>query len=177
MYNIAVVPNFRWLSSYRRILRLLNTLIYGPLSTFNAQSLRDNLAIIMLEHDLPATNEAVKMISWQNYDGNLSKDRSMENLKVTAFLSNKGGSPMSKLTFLNASTTRRSNCLKHFYVDLFNTNLQDYGAPLVFNNQLIDIMSYSLDSYSTFIIVGITKYADWIRQHLGDGHHRNSSMM
>uniref|UniRef100_A0A1A9ZA63 Peptidase S1 domain-containing protein n=1 Tax=Glossina pallidipes TaxID=7398 RepID=A0A1A9ZA63_GLOPL len=65
----------------------------------------------------------------------------MENLKVTAFLSNKG----------------------------------DYGAPLVFNNQLIDIMSYSLDSYSTFIIVGITKYADWIRQHLGDGHHRNSS--
>lgn len=70
------------------------TLIYGVThhyrsSTLNAQSLRDYLAIIMLERDFPATNEAVNMISWQNYDGNLSKYRNMENLTVTAFVSNK----------------------------------------------------------------------------------------
>uniref|UniRef100_A0A1A9X5G1 Peptidase S1 domain-containing protein n=1 Tax=Glossina brevipalpis TaxID=37001 RepID=A0A1A9X5G1_9MUSC len=157
------------------------TLIYGVThyyqsSTSHVQNLHNNLVIIMLERDVPTTTETVKMISWENFD-NLSKNRNTKNLKVTAFLHNEEGLPLNQLMFLNASITSlsRLDCLKYICVDLSNIHLQDYGAPLIIDNQLIGIMSYSLDKYSTFMFIDITQYTDWIRQNIGDGHHRNSS--
>lgn len=79
------------LGSMQRYQRHEQTLIYSVTHSyqapmFDAEKLRDNLAILMLESDVPVMSEHIEPITLQTYNTNWYDKASHEQFKVTTWL-------------------------------------------------------------------------------------------
>lgn len=75
----------------QRYQRHEQTLIYSVTHSyqapmFDAEKLRDNLAILMLESDVPVMSEHIEPITLQTYNTNWYDKASHEQFKVTTWL-------------------------------------------------------------------------------------------
>ncbi|XP_067641477.1 chymotrypsin-2 [Eurosta solidaginis] len=190
------------MGTLNRYQRNANTLVYGVThvhqpKTFNAQTLRDNIAIIMLERDVPHAHPTVKPITLS-----LTKIRSAKMLgdamkqgsfEVTSWLATEEHIPYTQLMTLNATQLSDQQCFEKYgatygpdmiclgYQATEAACEQDNGAPLVCNNALLALASnHNLDCTAsqsnavTFVDVG--HHAQWILEKIGDGTNCNSSV-
>ncbi|XP_013099906.2 trypsin-1 [Stomoxys calcitrans] len=179
------------LGSMARYQRHEQTLIYSVThsyqpATFDAEKLRDNLAILMLERDIPAVNEHIKPITLQPYNTNWYDKESDKQFKVTTWLKTPEGLFLNPLMFLDATHVGDKEC-KQQYGHLYGPGmlcmktstpmvLTDVGSPLFVDNKLMGLMSFTMGTDDSAVYTDITYHSKWIAEHIGNGHNQNSSV-
>ncbi|XP_053948765.1 vitellin-degrading protease [Anastrepha ludens] len=183
-----------------------HTLVYGVThvhqpKTFNARTLRDNIAIIMLERDIPPAHPTVQpaSLSWKTFRSgevgeNLSDAMKQQTYEVTSWFATEKQIPYTQLMSLNATQLSDAPCVAKFG-SLYGPDMvcmgyqhplqeaaceQDAGAPLVHNNQLLALTSIqSVDckqSLQPTAFVDVAHHSKWISEQIGDGTNCNSSI-
>ncbi|XP_073829375.1 trypsin [Musca autumnalis] len=179
------------LGSVARYQRHEQTLIFSvthsyQAQTFDAIKLRDNLAILMLERDVPEASATIKPITLSPYNTNWYSKETDKAHKVTTWMQTQDGLYLNSLMFLNAKKMRNEECMQQ-YGAVFgpgmlcmtteeSTMLQDIGSPLFVENKLIGLMSLSNGQKSPAIYTDVAYHGKWIREVIGDGHNKNSAV-
>ncbi|XP_011185224.2 hypodermin-B [Zeugodacus cucurbitae] len=185
-----------------------HTLVYGVTHvhrprTFNAHSLHDDIAIIMLERDIPPAHPTVKPITLSltalrnvKVSETMADDAVKQHkLVVTSWLVTKEHLPYTQLMSFNATQLSGQQCADK-YGQIYGPDMvcvgylgsqaqetacqQDAGAPLVENNQLLALNGkQSVDCKSNadpVTFVDVSHHANWILEKIGDGKNCNSSI-
>ncbi|XP_039960826.1 hypodermin-A [Bactrocera tryoni] len=196
------------MGSLNRYQRDEHTLVYGVTHvhrprSFNAHTLRDNIAIIMLERDIPSAHPTVKPITLSLTALGEAKTHEMlaeyaakqHKYVVTSWLVTKEHIPYTQLMALNATQVSDQQCAEK-YGQIYGPDMvcvgymgaeqqetachQDAGAPLVENNQLLALTAkQSVDCETCSepaLFVDVSHHANWILEKIGDGTNRNSSV-
>uniref|UniRef100_A0A1I8M1U1 Peptidase S1 domain-containing protein n=1 Tax=Musca domestica TaxID=7370 RepID=A0A1I8M1U1_MUSDO len=179
------------LGSVTRYQRHEQTLIYSVThsyqqQTFDAIKLRDNLAILMLERDVPEMSANIKPITLQAYNTNWYGKAGDKQFKVTTWLQTHEGLFLNPLMFLDAKKMDSEECLK-LYGPVYAAGMlcmstaesgmiHDIGSPLFLENKLIGVMSFSDGAKGPAIYTDVTYHSKWIREMIGDGRNKNSSV-
>ncbi|XP_061396175.1 chymotrypsin-2-like, partial [Musca vetustissima] len=179
------------LGSVSRYQRHEQTLIYSVTHNyqspgFDAIKLRDNLAILMLENDVPEMNANIKPITLQTYNTNWYSSNADMKFKVTSWLETQEGLFLNPLMFLDASRMENEECLKQYgpvygpgmlcMRTMESTMQHDIGSPLFLDNKLIGLMSFNNGLKNPAIFTDVSYHGKWIREVIGDGHHKNSAI-
>uniref|UniRef100_A0A1L8EG25 Putative chymotrypsin-1 n=1 Tax=Haematobia irritans TaxID=7368 RepID=A0A1L8EG25_HAEIR len=157
---------------------------YQP-ATFDAEKLRDNLAILMLERDIPEMSEHIKPITLQPHNTNWYDNKSDKKYKVTTWLKTQEGLFLNPLMFLDATQVDDKEC-KQQYGPIYGPGmfcmktsvpmlLSDEGSPLFVDNKLLGLMSFNMGTDSTSVYTDISYHSKWIQEKIGNGHNQNSS--
>ncbi|XP_061393154.1 chymotrypsin-2-like [Musca vetustissima] len=179
------------LGSVSRYQKHEQTLIYSVTHNyqspgFDAIKLRDNLAILMLENDVPEMNANIKPITLQTYNTNWYSSKADMKFKVTTWLETQEGLFLNPLMFLDASRIENEECLKQYgpvygpgmlcMRTMESTMQHDVGSPLFLDNKLIGLMSINNGLKNPAIFTDVAYHGKWIREVIGDGHHKNSAI-
>ncbi|XP_017479219.1 PREDICTED: vitellin-degrading protease [Rhagoletis zephyria] len=194
------------MGTLNRYQRTEHTLVYGVThvhqpKTFSARTLRDNIAIIMLERDIPPAHPTVKPIALSSKTFRsgeapemLSDSVERQTFEVTSWFATEQRVPYTQLMSLNASQLSDEQCVEK-YGPLYGPDTvcigykygqqeaaceQDAGSPLIHNNQLLALTStQSVDCKKIsqpVVFVDVAHHAKWILEQIGDGTNCNSSV-
>ncbi|XP_004524886.1 chymotrypsin-2 [Ceratitis capitata] len=197
------------MGTLNRYQRNEHTLVFGVThvhrpKTFNAHTLRDNIAIIMLERDIPPTHPTVKPINLSisaYYGAKVEEEAPLEDALrrntyvVTSWFVTEEHVPYTQLMSLNATELSDQHCAQK-YGALYGPDMlciafaatqdketacqQSAGAALVQNNLLLGLsLAESLDGKDTTqsaAFVDVSRHAHWILEQIGDGTNCNSSL-
>ncbi|KAI8128173.1 Salivary plasminogen activator alpha 1 [Lucilia cuprina] len=161
---------------------------YQP-KTFDTLRLRDNVAILMLERDIPEMNEYVQAITLPQakvYNTNWYDKQNGGQFKVTTWLKTHEDLHLNHLMLLNASQVSDETCLQYYGKTLFTTGMlcintneslqEDFGSPLFVDNKLVGLRSLASGHLSPAIYTDVSHHAKWISEIIGDGTNQNSSI-
>ncbi|XP_037939541.1 coagulation factor XII [Teleopsis dalmanni] len=187
------------MGTLNRYQRTKFTLVYGVThvyqqKTFNPHTLRDNIAIILLERDIPEDHPIVQPIHINllktNTRTNVHANVKMQyGYEVTSWCA-KESLPIAQLIAFNASelsnqacsindkalSTQGTYCLELTHMEQV-TCRENIGAPLHADNKLIGLVSHaSTTKHTAIIYTDVSHHAKWILSTVGKGNNQNSSI-